>query len=51
MSAPIKATTIKFIDGKLIRAPKDKVKTGVAKGKRGNINFNLEVQVHVEDLE
>ena len=42
MSAPIKATTIKFIDGKIIKSRPDKVKTGMAKGKRGNINFNLE---------
>jgi len=49
MSAPIKATTIKFIDGKIIKAPKDKVKIGMAKGKRGNINFNLEEIILNED--
>ena len=49
MSAPIKVSTIKFIDGKIIKSPKDKIKRGYAKGKGGKINFNLEEIMLNED--
>ena len=50
MSMPIKALNIRFIDGKVIKKQKNKVKKGKAKG-RGKMMFNLEETVFEEKLD